>query len=149
MPRATVADYITLWHSYPGTNADKTESFGAPMVFARQFAERQDALSDDQVAINEEQAAAERVEANRIKKAFEAYFASTPEGMEEGRWLNTVYWQWAAAGRPEKIDVGKHPARPAAFAKFRAEWVERNATGSGMSMTILLPKRQRYGRVVD
>jgi hypothetical protein len=71
-----------------------------------------------------------------------------PKAWKEGRWDNVVYWQWAQAGKPEKIGVGQHPARPAAFARFHAEWLERNAIGQAMTMTIQPPRRQRYGKIV-
>ena len=84
MPRATAADYLELWKSFPGSDADKTAALGDPFAYAREMPALDAALTDEQLALNDERAAVERIETARITKAFNAYFASTPEGLERG-----------------------------------------------------------------
>jgi hypothetical protein len=75
----------------------------------------------------------------------QAYFASTPEGAEEGRWLNEPTWMWIKAGSPTKIHVGGHPLRKVTFAKFEAQWREGAATGTPMTMVAPVKPKFRFG----
>jgi len=61
------------------------------------------AMADVMYGIRDEQATAEHEEERRIFRAFQLYFANTPEGLEEGKWLNVANWEWIKAGRPTKI----------------------------------------------
>jgi hypothetical protein len=81
-----------------------------------------------------QQAIDEYEEERRIRTAFQTYFASTPEGMEEGKWLNVATWEWIKAGSPTKIGVGAHPLRRTAFAAFSTQWQRRAETGEAMTM---------------
>ncbi len=85
---------------------------------------------------------AEHVARARMRHAFETYFASTPEGQEEGKWLNLPAWQWIAAGSPAKIGVGKHPLRQQALHRFETEWNRRAETGE--AMTMVPPPRPKF-----
>ena len=134
MLRYTSAEYLAFWKSIPGTFADKKEAMGGPFVYARQMAAADAEMSDEEVMARYNESRAERDAEIALRSAFERYFASTPEGQEEGRWLNVVHWQWAAAGSPPKIPVGGHPMRKLTFAKFEAEWLAHTRSGTPMTM---------------
>ena len=132
--RYTSAEFLALWKSLPGNFNDKKTLVGGPFVFAREMSAASDPRTDDEAAADETAFWADRKQAFVLEAAFDAYFASTPEGKEEGRWDNVVAWQWIAAGRPAKIPARGHSLRMQFFARFKAEWLAHMQDGTAMTM---------------
>jgi hypothetical protein len=105
-------------------------------------------LCDEEVLELDRKSREQRDESQAVNAAFAVYFASTPEGKEEGRWLNAVPWQWVDAGRPTKIPVGGHPLRKQIFARFKAEWLAHRDLGTPMTMVVPTELGKRPRRVV-
>jgi hypothetical protein len=149
MPRFTTSGFVKHWMAIPGSKLEKIEIFGRPSDYAREMMSDEDALTREEIGIRVRRSAESCKDENQMRIAFDTYFKSTPEGLQEGRWLNEPHWIWKEAGCPAKIKTGEHPDRPTAFEKFREQWAERAATGKPMPMKVLPPPpRKRYGKSV-
>ena len=149
MPRFTAIDFVRQWNAMPLSKEEKIATFGRQSEHAREMLVGEDALTEEQIEARECRAVERYRDETRMRVQFNTYFKSTPEGLEEDRWLNEPFWIWKEAGCPAKIKTGEHPVRPASFEKFREQWAEHAATGTPMTMKVLPPPpRKRYGKSI-